>query len=179
MRVLALDIATTTGWAVDRSGDGGPSPLTGTKRLAAGSADGARLGRAGLEFAKWLDGMIRLHAVETVAIEAPAMGGRGIVMSAVTARMLIGLAFTAEVVAASADVPVWEAAVSTARKNLLGTGRPADGKKAVVERCRLLGWQVKDHNAADAACLWALAKGRLDREWRLETATPLFRAGAA
>lgn len=168
MRVLALDIATTTGFAVD--GDGA-APRTGTFRVRGG---GNALGPAGFSFGQWLHNSIQAFEVEAVAFEAPLMGGKGVVMNANTSRLLIGLAFMVETVAHGSRMQCFEATVQQVRKHFLGHGRPSNPKQATIVRCRQFGWQVRDHNAADAAALWAYAKATLDPSFRLESTTPLF-----
>lgn len=174
MKILALDLATHVGWCVD-----GPEvvpPRAGAFKLRGG---GTELGVAGLAFSEWLAEMVATWRPDAIAFEAPLMGGPGVVFNGRTARLLIGLAFVTEVVAASYATRCFEEHVQSVRRHFLGQGRPKDPKRATVERCRLLGWEVPDHNAADAAALWAFAKARLDRTFRLEATTPMFGRASA
>ena len=95
-------------------------------------------------------------------------------MKAETAELLIGQASMAAVVAASYGLRPVRVASSTARHHFVGHGRPKNPKRAVLERCRVLGWDVPGHDAADACAVWAWAKATHDRSFRLEAATPLF-----
>lgn len=174
-KVLALDISKNrTGWAVDET----------PGRPVCGSWSGAKdmtPGRAGSLYAEWLVKMIKKHEPDVVALEAPLMGSRNraVKHNFDTSYILVGLAFMSEAVAASFRLVPKKAHVATVRKNFLGHGYPPDPKEAVMARCRLLGWDVPNHDAADAAAVWAWAKATHDKSFRYETATPLFAKGAA
>lgn len=169
MIVLALDVATKTGWCVD-----GPAtcpPRAGVFALT-GGADG--IGRACYRFSEWLCQMFATWKPEVVSFEAPLMGGHGVVMNANTARLLISLCGHVESCAHGYGIRCLEEHVQSVRKSFLGHGRPDNPKKAVVERCKLLGWSVTDHNAADAVALWTHTKLHIDKAFRVEAATPMF-----
>jgi hypothetical protein len=51
--------------------------------------------------------------------------------------------------------------------------KSAIAKREVFERCRRLGWQVPDHNAADAVATWHFACSLIDPELAMQT-SPLF-----
>src|SRR5690606_34904388 len=103
----------------------------------------------------------------------PVLGNSG--GKVFTSELLIGLAFMAGVVAASRRVRFERGHVQQVRRHFLGQGRPSNPKRAVMDRCRLLGWPVADHNCADAAALWCWAKSTYDKSFRVETGTPLFK----
>jgi len=151
--ILALDIATRTGWAYGKPGE---LPLSGSERLApAGSSNGA-VGRGLL---RWLTDFTKVNAVAALYIEAPMnpqiMGGK---TTFGTARMLIGLCFLAETVAEARGIYfIREANVQDVRKHFLGKARPKDKKREVMARCKALGWDHTDDNEADALALWAYA----------------------
>ena len=174
MRVLALDISKAcTGWAVDS--DGGP-PRTGTWK----GGSQATPGRAGALYSEWLCGMIALNKPEMIAYEAPMMKpvpGK-IFMNVDTSFVLIGLAFLTETIAASYRLQSKRGNVATVRKHFVGHGYPDNPKAAVMERCRILGWEVENHDAADAAAVWNWAKCTFDRSYRIEAGTPLFARSA-
>lgn len=46
-------------------------------------------------------------------------------------------------------------------------------KRAVMERCKMLGWECKDDNAADALAVWSFACATIDPAWGLQV-SPLF-----
>lgn len=172
MIVLALDLATETGWAVDH--EGGSMPRTGSYELRGNAAS---RGYAFLEFSKWLFSFARMTMADVIAYEAPVFGGMP--TGPDHAMLLIGLAAMTEEKAAALDVRCVQTVSSTVRKYFLGHGRPDNPKKAVVDRCNLLRWDVKNnHNRADAAALWCHTKATLDPAFRVETGTALFaRAG--
>jgi Holliday junction resolvasome RuvABC endonuclease subunit len=160
MRLLALDIATCSGWAVDPPG-GGDRPLSGSFRAP---SDGENYGRPFVAFTDWLDGMIQVHQPDIVAFEAPlVVGGRNGTTrptNAHTVRLLFGLASMAEMVAERRSVDSFECHIQTVRKHFVGSGR-AD-KREVMQRCRVFGWAPVDDNAADACAIWSFAKATLE-----------------
>jgi hypothetical protein len=169
LRVLALDISSTrTGWCVDRA-EGGP-PRTGSWSPRASGA--ARMGAIGREFEDWLFDFVGLCSAELIAYEAPAVGGGDIIRTVDESLMLIGLAFCVEIVADDLGMrrPV-RAAVSTIRKHFVQNGHAK--KRDVVKRCELLRWDVRNHDAADAAALWHWAKSKNDKTFN-GVGTPLF-----
>ena len=174
--VLALDIATKTGFAHDSPEDG--RPLTGVFRAPApeGDAeDGWEFGRTFAGYRRWLVGLIGMVKPATVAFEAPlqiVQGNRSKVRTNQnTIRILFGLAAITEMVIAEAGVRPYEANVMTVKRHFAGSGH-AD-KAAMKARCRQLGWQIVDDNAADAAALWAYMKALEDPKWAPRS-TPLF-----
>lgn len=153
-RVFALDLATTTGWAV---GEPGSAPRCGSHRLA---KEGATNGALFLALAKWLGDFCTIEQPRALMIEAP-MNARtqvSIGSTEATAHRLIGLVGIAEMVAEARGIwTVRTANVQDVRKHFVGQARfkaKLDGKRAVAERCRLMGWSVPDLDAADAAALW-------------------------
>lgn len=175
MRVLALDISKTcTGVAVD--GEGG-RPLASSFK---GAANTPTNGRAGARFSKWLIRTIRDYDVELLAVEAPIVANSRdddskIYMNAKIVRVLMGLPFLAETTADLMGIQYAEYAVQTVRRTFLGHGRPPNAKRAVLERCRILGWVATNDNEGDALALWYHAKSTNDRTFRPEIGTPLFR----
>lgn len=171
MKVLALDISKrSTGWAVD--GEDG-RPRAGCYRGASEHLPG----KAGAVFSEWLCSMIDAHKPDLIAVEAAAFGASGsgdFRMSKEISKLLIGLAFLAETVAASYQLRYSEYAVQTVRAHFVGAGRPKNPKKAVRDRCNLLGWETRNDDEGDALALWACTKAMNDKSFRYETATPLF-----
>ena len=165
MKIVAADIASATGVAVDRE-DGRPRCMTWHTR------EGADMWAAGLAFADRLDSLLALEKPGLLAIEAPVLGNSG--GKVFTSELLIGLAFMAGVVARARGIRFERVHVQTVRRHLLNQGRPNNPKRAVMERCRLLGWEVRNDNEADAAAVWAFAKASWDGSFRLEAATPMF-----
>jgi hypothetical protein len=166
MIVLALDLATKTGWAVG----GGGMPETGLHVLPTGHR-----GHAFLGFNKWLYDKVDQTGAQMIAYEKPLFGGKGVKMREEVVMKLVGLAAMAEMIGASRGVPVVVVAVQPVRKAFLGHGRPANPKQAVLDRCKLLGWETGgDDNRGDAAALWHWARATHDRTYNIETGNPVF-----
>lgn len=157
MLILGLDISTAaTGVAI---GDGTAPPRSYVFKVPPGSR-----GERGASYAFWFRNLLVVEAPDLVAFEAPLMTtrakgkGGGIVSNIESTRMLMGLAFLTETVAAGRKVHAIEANIQAWRKLFLGHGRPADPKGDCVRMCRLLGWDVGDsHDRADACGVWAYA----------------------
>lgn len=171
IRVLALDLATVTGWAVDRP-DGNGGPLTGT---VACKHQGSDFGPAYVALERFIIDAFTVHSPAFLAFEAPLIvanrGGATVQTNVNTVRKLFGLAAVAELVGARLGMQVYEANISTARKHFASNGRAK--KPEVYERCRVLGWDVRSHDAADACAVWSLAKSLLEPKWAPRS-TPLF-----
>lgn len=149
MRVLALDLATVTGWA---SVEMGGEPTSGAHRFASPGADQALLFGNALVFFK---DAITVHRPDRVVFEAPlgiAMVGRS---NRQTLEITMGLPAILMAVCNRMQVQVRQASLSEVRSHFIGTTRlkSAEAKKAVQDRCRLLGWSFVDDNAADALAL--------------------------
>ncbi len=158
--ILFLDIATTTGWC---EGAPGARPESGTLRLCkTGGADAEAFG--GL--LRWLGDRLTARRYLRVVFEAPVGPGmdRAGVTNWKTKRRLIGLCAVAEAVAHSTGHPVFEASAMTIRKHVLGSGRPAEPKKAVMAAMRLSGFDPKDDNEADAIAGWIYACSVTERQ---------------
>lgn len=171
--VLFLDLATTMGWCEGVVGSG-DRPISGTVRLApVGSSPAAIYG--GL--LQWLATRLPVMRYRMICYEAP-MDPRHMKTNINTARVLLGLPAIVEAVAhQTGHYRVTEANVNDVRKYLLGR-RPAkgDGKRAVMDALRPLGYAPADDNEADAIAGW-LYVGQLI-EKRLEAApTAIFAAG--
>ena len=156
MKIVALDIATRTGVAV---GIPGSAPLCSSEDLGKGLTEDER-------FSKVLaltDRLIRTHKPDLMAVEA-AIGGPK------ANQYLIGLVACVRGCAANRRVPVKSYHLGSIRKHFLGKdlvvrdfpgmdrrAAKAAIKETVLKRCRLLGWDVPDHDAADAAALFDFA----------------------
>lgn len=153
MSVLALDLATRTGWAFARPG----TPAHGTVHLPRGGGPGS-LGSVNASLADALGDLLKLHDPRVIVFEAPAMHMAG--RSPHTARMLIYLAGVVELVAYRWSIPVFEAQVQSVRKTLGITKGPTDKdwKAGVIRWCRAQGYAPGDDNQADALALLAYWK---------------------
>ena len=154
--VVALDIATQTGIAV---GSPGGKPKAWSVDLGKGRGEDARFSKALVLTHE----LIERHRPDLIAVEA-AIGGK------FASAFLIGVVACVRGVAANRGVPVRSYTSGSVRKHFLGRAlakrdfpslKPAAATKAikgeVIARCRLLGWEVADDNAADACALWDFA----------------------
>jgi len=146
--ILALDLATTTGIAV---GDSGERPDCSHVRLGLrGSPHGHRFMMARKMILRLLD----LHSPDIVALEQPlASDGGG---HRERAEVLFGLRGIVCEVCYGNRTDLLEASVSTIRSHFLGRsrGKRSELKDAVMMQCRIMGYDVKTHDEADAAALW-------------------------
>lgn len=169
--ILAYDLATCTGWC---EGVPGGEPRYGSIRFApAGSSTAAIFGGAIKTFVE------RLQAFRprVVVFEAPfapsVMRGK---TNANTARILLGLPAILEGCCYRLGVhDLREVSVGDVRQHFLGTRklRSAEAKRAVIERCRALGFSPTDDNAADAIAVWHYASALIDPRSAARS-TPLF-----
>ena len=157
MIVLALDIATSTGACWD-----GPE---GRPVFQTHTCPPLGLGQKCKSFAAWLDELITVVQPGLVAVEAPLMRTRGVQLrsSIDVDRLLITMAGIAQFVAACNGIATTEKNVQTVKKHLTGFAH-AD-KQAMVDRCRMIGWAVRNDHEADAAALWSLVKSERELGW--------------
>jgi hypothetical protein len=172
--VLALDLATRFGWC---EGEIGGKPRFGSERCApSGAASPAVFGG----FLKWMGTRMQAFRPNVVAYEAPLapslMRGKTTVQ---TSRILLGLPAITEAVCDRVGIyTVLEARVDDVRQHFLGvrTMRGDEAKRAVMARCRQLGLDPPDDNAADAVALWDYVCAM--RNPKLQALrTPLFEKG--
>ncbi len=145
--LLALDLATTLGWAYLSSP--GQAPVSGTHKIIPTDKSGAGYFVA---FEKFIGDLIVLHNPHTIVFEAPFVGA---IRNLNTARRLIGFVVLTELVAHKKGVPrIREVNNSSVKKFFTGNGR-AD-KKDMIFKCRSKGWYPKDDNEADALAILCL-----------------------
>ena len=172
IRCLSFDIASTTGVCFGISGD---TPKAWAVSLGKASEE-ERFSKALRMTAAYID----RFKPDLVAVEAP-VGGRD------ANALLIGLAACVKGEAARHGCRVVEYFPATVRKHFLGkalTSRDfpalskAAAKKAikgaVMDRCRLLGWEVETGDAADAAALWDYAMAKESRAHQVTSIGGLF-----
>ena len=183
--VLALDLATVSGFAV---GQLGAAPCCGSKRLASKGASHAAIFGNAIE---WLIEFTREHKPNVVAIEAPLSlgaiaksrrGGWGRAQNADTNLLLNGLIAIAMGVAYARGIyninlhPVTAIRSHFIDMNVCARG---EAKLYTIRKCRSLGWlEEADDDAADAAALWSLQCSLLDPRQALRV-SPLFLRGVA
>lgn len=147
MKLLTLDLATKTGFAV---GDisSGERPLSGVHTLPSTGDD---IGRFLLAFDKWLSDMIAFHKPETIVFEAPLFlaGGKSNIS---TARKLMCLAGMTEYFCSKHKVSCAECHVGTIKKYFTGSGSAK--KPQMIAAARARGFEPKDDNEADALAIY-------------------------
>ncbi len=173
MLILALDLASKTGWATWREGE--TLPKWGSHRIA-------RVGCPVGEFASaahgWLAEMLGqiepFGAVPTkVVFESPWVGPK---TSQATARKLMGLACLTDMLCHDADIECYEILVSNIRYYFIGCNpKNAVAKPLTLEECARRGWDCDgDNDAADALALMTAFRASL----RGETVPASLTAGA-
>ena len=158
--ILALDLSMHTGWA---AGAPGSAPSCGVMELpnpdnlprqAAAFADGfAALCKVVQPSRVIAEIDINLHKQNPVAV----------------AEQQVGMAYLLGLLCYRREIPLMRAKASDARSAVMAQTRWAkkgEVKSAVVEWCRFMGWEPRDHNAADACVLWKFACGMPPGAWR-------------
>lgn len=170
MNVLALDLASVTGWAC---GEPGGSLEHGTIRFASsGACHEAIFARA----YQWMNGMIGVHMPTLVVWEAPLPTSfrRGSTNSDTTS-LLFGL--PAVIGAAAYENRVFDirkADTRDVRLHFIGCNpKRTKAKPMVIRQCRAMGWDVSDDNEADALATWHYMCALLEPRLALRP-TPLF-----
>lgn len=189
MKVLAFDLATSTGIAF---GEVGGKPKAGSVSLGVSvRRKGEPADRAsqeetdGRRYAKAISlcgNLTERFKPDLIAIEAPVGGANA-------SAFLIGLIACVRGEATRRGIRVVSYYPSTVRKHFLGkalTARDFPGKNAaaakkqikgvVIDRCRLLGWDVRDGDAADAAALWDFACAMESRSHQMTSLQGMFSA---
>jgi hypothetical protein len=166
MRYAAFDLSSKLGWG---AWDGHASkPLLGTKTIVGWDYDSGTM----LElYRKWLGDFLRIHRPQKVAIEswyiAPHMDG------ATIGKQIMLSGFTQWACKAS-GTPFHLVTAGQWRKTWYGSARRPEGndwKLMAVNRCKALGWEAQDHNAAEAGGIldWLISEvGRETSTWRSE-----------
>jgi crossover junction endodeoxyribonuclease RuvC len=169
--ILALDLATRSGWALGGPQDG--CPKTGTWDFPGFSVGCLNATLASLHAS--VTQFCIAAKVRIVAIEAPLLLPK---RSPHTAIGLISMVGVARCAAYQRGANVVLENVQTVRRHFIGEARPDNPKEAVLERCELLGWPAVDDNAGDAAALWCWAMSVYHPNWA-PCGTPLFRRAVA
>jgi hypothetical protein len=170
--ILALDLATVTGWA---RGQIGEQPTFGSIRFGKGNdVNNAIFGRA----LRWISETLQPQPRPDILIlEAmlPPTVKVGKTSRDVRDR-LAGLHGIFRGVAYLRSVgEIAEASVGDVRAHFIGirTAKRVTAKHLTMERCKRLGWQVQNDNEADAIALWSYACGLIDPQTALNV-VPLF-----
>ena len=172
--ILALDIATRTGWAyagpdqvaawpdVPLAARAHPRPRWGLIDISSAGAGAGRWTR----YVDRLTDLLSLTKPAVIVYEAP-LSSVGM-PNAHTAVILHGLVAFTEYTAARWRIVHRPAHISTVRKHFLGRA-PRDGrakaKAAVIDGCARRGWDISNDNIADALAVldYAIADARARR----------------
>lgn len=148
--ILALDLGTTTGWALRTQND---VILSGTRHFRPSRFEGG--GMRYLRFTGWLDDVLE-HAggLDSVLFEeVRAHAGTD------AAHVFGGFLATLTAWCESHEVPYEGVPVATIKRHVTGKGNAS--KEAVTAAVHALGHHPEDHNEADAIALlrWAIDTG--------------------
>ena len=148
--ILALDLATRTGWAY---GLPGTKPIGGVWELP----PAASLGRKLASFENQLWDALALHQPRLLMLAASFTQGKAIA----GAELLLGLSAHVESSCYRHDAEVRKQAESTIRKHVLGHGASLGGREACKARamawCAEQGYRVMSDDHADALVVWHYA----------------------
>lgn len=164
--ILALDLATQTGWAeadIDEDRGGwGPKVRSGSLRWAPqGSSPEAVFGGC----LKWMAQRMQAFPPRLIVYEASNwqfMGGK---TNKDTIRILAGLPAVVEAVAYRCNVRVMQAQTKLTRRWLLGANpRRDEAKRATIAAVQRLGYEVANDDEADAVATLLYSLAQLDDE---------------
>jgi len=175
--ILAIDLATKTGWARGYSSD--DAPEFGTVNFGSKGKGGRMPGTGDAVFATALDWMATmLDPVPDILIVESLLPPEA--MKDKTSRQvrdrLAGLHGVIRAVAKRAGVgEITEVSVGDTRAHFIGTRtlRRDDAKRDVMDRCLSLGWHVNNDNEGDACAIWSFAVSLIDPNQSLRV-SPLF-----
>jgi hypothetical protein len=170
--ILALDIATRTGWA---RGKVGLTPIAGSVRFGKLQAsNNAIFGNCLRWLSELLEPQPRPDIIIVESMLSPeAMQGR---TSRDVRDRLAGLHGVIRAVSFLRGVyELQEADVGQVRAHFIGERnlKREIAKREVLQRCQQLGWQADDDNAGDALALWSFAASLIDPQHALKL-SPLF-----
>jgi len=178
MRLLALDIAATTGfafWPSER-----PMPECGSHKIRCDY-----LGERAAKFVDWLAPLIAAKEIDVLAIEAivPMRGAT----SLDALEWLYGCSWRVKELCWRRNIQLLRVGVGQWRSFFIGRAHaPREIEKpkrrkwlkdAVKEKCRERGWSPCDDNAADALGLADYVRAKLDPDYGAAT-TPLMESAA-
>lgn len=148
--ILALDLATRTGWAAWTPGES--APRHGRRDLGRGRQLGSFIHGARM----WLETLIQMERPAIVAYEAPILPQK---TSQGAVRKLMGLVCEVEAACVGCRSEAVEVRASAARRFFTGDGggKRAEVKARVIGQCRALGWQPASDDEADALAVLAYA----------------------
>lgn len=173
-RVLALDLASTSGWAV---GEPGMLLAHGSIRFAAKGASHEAIFANAYD---WMADKIAIYAPNLIVWEAPLSTSfkRGQTTTDVT-TVLFGLPAVIGCCAFQRGIyDIRKAETRAVRLHFIGQNPKRQvAKPMVMRQCRAHGWDVTDDNEADALAIWSYQSSILNPSLAVRP-TPLFMRGA-
>jgi len=170
-RVLALDLASTSGWAV---GEPGMLLAHGSIRFASKGASHEAIFANAFD---WMQDKLGVYGPTTVVWEAPLptsfSRGRTTID---TTTLLFGLPAVIGLAAYKRGIyDIRKAEIALVRRHFIGENpKRALAKRMVKHACQVRGWDVTDDNEADAIAVWSYQCSLIAPEQAL-LATPLGR----
>ena len=150
--VLALDLASVSGWAC---GEPGSVPEHGIIRFASPGASHEAVFCGAMN---WMLDMVVKRQIGVVVWEAPLAASfkRG-KTTLNTTTLLYGLPAVVGAVAFHSGIhDLYKADTKAVRLHFIGGNPPRDvAKKLVKYQCGKMGWKVSDDNEADALATWS------------------------
>lgn len=170
MNILALDLASVSGWAV---GEPGGTPKHGSVRFAsAGASHEAVFAKAAI----WFADIIFEQEPKLIVWEAPlpTSFSRGRTTSDTTS-LLFGLPAVIGAIAYQQGIyDIRKAETREVRQHFIGCNpKRAAAKPLTMAQCRAMGWEVADDNEADALAVWSYMASLISPQLALRP-TPLF-----
>lgn len=155
--ILALDPATLTGVAY---GIPGGTPKLSVWKLREDPDDEPEEIFRRAATLMWRRMVLEPPALLAIEVPVPPHMAKGVTQHKTSAIML-GLYGLYVGIARARGVKVIPAPIRTWRKCALGVGNlPGEqAKRLMMKRCKALGWEASDHNAAEAAGIWFWACG--------------------
>ncbi len=153
-KLLTIDAATQCGLA---AGEPGERPVLSTVNF--GEIGDNQL-EVGARCLRWIAHLLKDDRPDQIWIEEPMpFGGKEGQSSAQSRIRLQGLVMVIGSAARLKGVPVHMVRITTARKGFIGHGglKRDIAKRRSRAMCRLLGWEPKNDDEADAGCLFWFA----------------------
>ena len=183
--ILALDISkNSTGVAKGRVGE---KPVTYSIKSDSDYDEYS----AGARLTKQILAEIKVDRPDWIYCEAPLIAGNLQMRDPKTAQTLIGMAFVAGVVSNIAGIQFRPVSVNTVRVAFLGRGNfpkkdrngdplfiKDEGKRRAMALSKMLGWEPKNHDEADALAVWFYGCTRVAPN-RAVVITPMMQAKSA
>lgn len=174
-RVLALDLASVSGWAC---GEPGGPPDHGSIRFASPGASHEAVFAGAL---KWMSDITTAKGPSLVVWEAPlATSFKRGNSNINTTTLLYGLPAIIGAVSYLRGVfDIRKADTRDVRLHFIGSNpKRAKAKPMVIRQCKVLGWDVRDDNEADALATWHYMCSLIEPRLAMKP-TPLFGRGVS